>query len=153
MTFNRRRRTGRGFATVELTPLIDVVFLLLIFFMVSTTFTRESVLEVDLPDTVSAVPIGAAGDIEVRVDAAGGYAVDTRVLPGGDAVTLQGALREARDGFGRPNPRVVVAADADARHEAVVVVLDAARQLGLTQVRILTEARHPATHAEVDHGD
>ena len=132
MKFARRRRPGRGGSAVELTPLIDVVFLLLIFFMVSTTFVRESVLDVELPEADGDQPQRRAAEIEVRISAAGEYAVNDRRLADGELATLLGALSNAT------GERLVVAADASVRHEAVVRVLDAAGRSGLTQVRILT---------------
>ena len=139
--FRRRRRPGRGATTVELTPLIDVVLLLLIFFMVSTTFKRESVLAVELPEAQGAPPEQAAAEIMVRLDASGTVAVNDEQLPDGEVGTVAGALARA------PGKRVLVAADAAARHDAVVRVLDAAGRTGLTDVRILSE-REP-----VEDGD
>jgi len=135
--FRRRRRPGRGATTVELTPLIDVVFLLLIFFMVSTTFKRESVLAVELPDAQGTPRELAAAEITVRVDASGLVAVNDERLPDGEVGTVAEALERAS------GERVVVAADAAARHDAVVRVLDSAGRSGLTEVRILTE-REPS---------
>jgi len=135
--FRRRRRPGRGATTVELTPLIDVVFLLLIFFMVSTTFKRESVLAVELPDVQGVPRELAAAEITVRVDAAGTVAVNDELLPDGEVGTVADALKS------EAGTRVVVAADAAARHDAVVRVLDAAGRSGLTEVRIVTE-REPS---------
>ena len=131
--FRRRRRPGRGATTVELTPLIDVVLLLLIFFMVSTTFKRESVLAVELPAAHGAPREQAAAEIMVRLDASGTVAVNDEQLPDGEVATVAGALARAS------GERVLVAADAAARHDAVVRVLDAAGRSGLTDVRILTE--------------
>ena len=133
--FRRRRRPGRGATTVELTPLIDVVLLLLIFFMVSTTFKRESVLAVELPDGQGASRELASAEIMVRVDASGTVAVNDERLPDGEVGTVAGALARAS------GERVLVAADAAARHDAVVRVLDAAGRSGLTDVRILTERK------------
>ena len=135
MRFRRRRRTGRGEAAVELTPLIDVVFLLLIFFMVSTTFKgeEESVLAVELPEAEGAPVETVDAAIVVRVDADGAVAVDDVTLADGEVETVAEALRAAT------GTRVEIAADAAARHDAVVRVLDAAGRAGLTEVRILTE--------------
>ena len=150
MKFARARPGGRGFAVVEITPLIDVIFLLLIFFVVSTTFVRTSAIEVDLPDVSGGVePV--TGGIEVRVSATGGYAVNDQILTGGQGDLLV-AIRRARHETGDAEPLVVVAADADARHEAVVQVLDAVRVLGLTNVRVLTEAPSPVPDDEADGG-
>ena len=151
MKFTRVRRVGRGFAVVEITPLIDVIFLLLIFFVVSTTFVRTSAIEVDLPGGSGAVEPMPAG-IEVRVSATGDYAVNGQALPETGRADLLRALGGARDAVRDPEPLLVIAADADARHETVVRVMDAARELGLTRVRVLTEARSPAPDDEPDDG-
>ena len=132
MTFKRPRRAGHA-AVVELTPLIDVVFLLLIFFMASTTFLRESQLAIELPQAASA-PASSAADVEVRVDAAGRYAINGRLLPDGELKTLLDALAAQT----QAGQAVVVAADARTPHQAVVRVLDAAGRSGLTNVRIAT---------------
>jgi len=145
--FTRARRSGRGFAVVEVTPLIDVIFLLLIFFVVSTTFVRTSAIEVDLPDASGAVEETAAG-IEVRVSATGDYAVNGQALAETGRAGLLRALAGARDRSAGSEPLLVIAADADARHETVVRVMDVARELGLTNLRVLTEARPPAPNDE-----
>ena len=118
---------------MELTPLIDVVLLLLIFFMVSTTFKEESVLAVELPEADGAPADKTDADIVVRIAADGAVAVNDERLADGETATVADALRAATGGG------VVVAADAAARHDAVVRVLDAAGRIGLTEVRILTE--------------
>lgn len=135
MRFRRRRRTGRGEAAVELTPLIDVVFLLLIFFMVSTTFKgeEESVLAVELPEAEGAPVEMHEAAIAVRVGADGTVAVNDLLLADGEVETVAAALAAV------PVARVVIAADAAARHDAVVRVLDAAGRTGLTDLTILTE--------------
>ena len=132
MRFKRPRRVGQAVA-IELTPLIDVVFLLLIFFMASTTFLRETRLAIELPQAVAGgVPSAAA--VEVRVDAGGRYAVNGVMLPDRTLETLRQALAE-QSGSGR---ELVVAADARTPHEAVVRALDAAGRSGLTNIRIAT---------------
>ena len=151
MRFTRPRRVGRGFAVVEITPLIDVIFLLLIFFVVSTTFVRTSAIEVDLPDGSGAVDQVLVG-IEISVSAAGDYAVNGQALAATGRPDLLRALGDARDLVRDPEPLLVIAADADARHETVVRVMDAARELGLTNLRVLTEARSPASDSEADDG-
>lgn len=119
---------------MELTPLIDVVFLLLIFFMVSTTFKEEeSVLAVELPEADGAPVEMHEAAIAVRVGADGVVAVNDLLLADGEVETVAAALAAV------PVARVVIAADAAARHDAVVRVLDAAGRTGLTDLTILTE--------------
>ena len=134
---NKRRR-GRHEATVELTPLIDVVFLLLIFFMVSTTFVRETQLKIELPEATGE-PQGVEGEtIEIVIDRMGEYSVNGRVLIDSDKKTLIRALNEVRDPQ-KTNPRVVLTADANAAHQVVVRAMDAAGKVGLVQISITTQ--------------
>jgi biopolymer transport protein ExbD len=134
------RRRARPDSSIELTPLIDVVFLLLIFFMVSTTFIRETELEVQLPEASAEVREPDDNVIEVTIAADGAFAVNNRLLVNNQLETLMKALREVSDGDTKR--RLVITADADARHQDVITAMDAAGQLGLTQLSITT--RNPA---------
>jgi len=136
MKFGPRRRPE---ASIELTPLIDVVFLLLIFFMVSTSFVREARIAVDLPEAAGDAPDGEAG-LALSIDAAGGYAVNGRALADGEVATLVGALRPLAGADGRSH--LLIAADASATHRAVVRAMDAARRAGIARIDIAT--REPA---------
>ena len=133
------RRRGRLAATVELAPLIDIVFLLLIFFMVSATFIRRSELQIDLPEAQGGWP--ATGDaVTITVHRDGGYAVNG--LPAAAGAALAEALASARGEV--ETPRAVIAADALAPHQAVVGAMDAAGQSGLTRISILTREAPPS---------
>lgn len=132
---------GRTLGTVELAPLIDVVFLLLIFFMVSTTFVQRAELRVDLPVADAAFGESMVGAVEVGVSSEGRYTVNQRPLPTDDAATLRDALGAANE----DDAGVVISADALASHQAVVRVLSVAGELGLRDVRILTK---PPQHDE-----
>ncbi|MEQ8689409.1 MAG: biopolymer transporter ExbD [Pseudomonadales bacterium] len=132
-----KRRRGRHEANVELTPLIDVVFLLLIFFMVSTTFVRETQLKIELPEASGEVQQVDPGTIEIVIDRRGEYSVSGRLLVSSDKRTLVRALEEIRDP--QASPRVVITADALAAHQAVVRAMDAAGTVGLTQISITTQ--------------
>lgn len=133
-----RRRRGRHEATVELTPLIDVVFLLLIFFMVSTTFIRETQLKINLPEASGELQEVERGTIEIIVDRSGDYAVNDRVLVNSEKRTLIRALQAVRNPD-NPSPRVIITADADATHQSVVRAMDAAGNVGLTRVSLTTQ--------------
>ena len=121
---------------VNLTPLIDVVFLLLIFFMVSTTFTRETRLTVDLPEAEAATAEGLSDPIEVTVSQGGRYSVNNQVLDNNDTRTLGAALVNAAQGD-RRRP-VLLVADAEASHQAVVTAMDAIGQAGFSRLSIAT---------------
>ena len=132
MKFGPRRRPE---ASIELTPLIDVVFLLLIFFMVSTSFVRETRMAVDLPE--AAGEARAAQSVPaLLIDASGGYALDGRPLADGELATLEDALRPVAERSGAP--RLLIAADAAAAHRTVVRAMDAARRAGIAHVDIAT---------------
>lgn len=140
MKFRRPGRSGRALVAVELTPLIDVVFLLLIFFMVSTTFVRETALGIRLPNVEGDAVSRESVDIEVRVSPSGDYVVDGARLAENDAAALRVALQAALARREGPGATMRVAADSQTRHDAVVRVLGAARSVGLTDVDILTDA-------------
>lgn len=142
MNFRRRTRVETD---INLTPLIDVVFLLLIFFMVSTTFTRETELKVDLPESVS----GERADntepqqIEVLISATGEVAINGNVLISPNLDTLKAAL--ARESGGDRGLPVVITADAKTPHQSVITAMDAAGQQGFTHLRLTTsEPENPA---------
>ena len=136
--------TGKRSLEINLTPLIDVVFLLLIFFMVSTTFTRETQLRVELPQA-SAMPGESIGDeLVILIEADGSYAVDGERLARRDIDTLMEALRARQSGD--PDQRIVITADAKTSHENVVRAMDATGRLGLSNLTITTQA--PAADQE-----
>ena len=131
-----KQRRGRLATTVELTPLIDIVFLLLIFFMVSTTFIRQNELTMELPQADGASPKVDAAAVRIAVFRDGRYEVNGESVGVADGARLLQALAAVPPaGAGG---RVVVTADAQAAHQAVVTALDAAGQAGLTRISIIT---------------
>ncbi len=130
------RHSKKEAPEVNITPLIDVVFLLLIFFMVSTTFEREAELSIELPEASSKAQ-KQDERIEIAIDASGRYFVNGRQLVNRQTQTIRQALKQASEGLKEPS--VVISADANTPHQSVVTVMDAARQLGL--VRLTFAAR------------
>lgn len=131
------KRQSKDEVDVNLTPLIDVVFLLLIFFMVSTTFTRETRLSVVLPEANGVAQIEAAGAVEISIAASGDYAVNGNRLSRSDESTLRTVLLPlAQQSTDVP---FVITADAQATHQAVVMVMDVAGQLGFVNLSITTQ--------------
>jgi biopolymer transport protein ExbD len=128
------RRQSREELNVNLTPLIDVVFLLLIFFMVSTTFTRETQLSVDLPEATGLVREEAEKQVEILIDEAGGYRVNGRALVDTTMRTLQAAVYKVSEGD--TTLPLVISADAQTPHESVVRAMDAAGQMGFSRLSI-----------------
>ena len=123
---------------VSLTPLIDVVFLLLIFFMVTTTFNQHANLRVELPDASNAVQSNEENKVEVIIDKNGQYFIDGTSLLDQQSRTLVTALGKiVKD---RNTEKILIRADAQAPHQSVVSVMDAAGKLGLTQISIATSS-------------
>lgn len=128
------KRQVREELSVNLTPLIDVVFLLLIFFMVSTTFTRETQLSVDLPEATGLVREEADQQVEVQIDERGDYRVNGRPLVDNRMRTLQAAVYKIAQGD--TTLPFIISADAQAAHESVVRAMDAAGQMGFSRLSI-----------------
>jgi biopolymer transport protein ExbD len=123
---------------ISLTSLIDVVFLLLIFFMVSTTFEHQAVLKVDLPEAKNvSSPEDQPNSFEMVIDAKGQFYLNDRQLLDGQRSTLEAAFIEAA-GDDRSIP-VILRADAQTPHHFVVTVMDVTAQLGFRRLSIATE--------------
>ncbi|MEM7294108.1 MAG: biopolymer transporter ExbD [Pseudomonadota bacterium] len=126
----------RNDVEVNITPLIDVVFLLLIFFMVSTTFQREAELKVQLPEATTREAIVEQTPIEIVINPVGDYFVGGQELVNNNMVTLRAALIEVTEG--RIDQPLVIRADARSPHQSVVTAMDVASQLGLYKLSIAT---------------
>ena len=123
---------------ISLTGLIDVVFLLLIFFMVSTTFEHQAVLKVDLPEAKNvSSPENQPNSFELVIDAKGQFYLNDRQLVDGKAATINAAFIEAA-GDDRDVP-VILRADAQTPHHFVVTAMDVTAQLGFSRLSIATE--------------
>ena len=123
---------------VNLTPMIDVVFLLLIFFMVTTTFDRDAKIKINLPTTSNAVAAPVKNDtLEILIDNQGKYFVDGREILNNKPETLFRAMSQILDKRGK-NPPLVISADANANYQAVVTAMDIAGRLGLTNFSMAT---------------
>ena len=133
MKFRRQRQDEVG---VNLTPLIDVVFLLLIFFMVSTTFTRETQLSIDLPEASGQPQEETDQRIEILIDEGGSYRVNGQSLVDARLRTLQAAIYKIS--AGDTTLPMIITADAQATHESVVRAMDAAGQMGFVHLSITT---------------
>jgi len=123
---------------ISLTGLIDVVFLLLIFFMVSTTFEHQAVLKVNLPEAQNvSVPENQPDSFELVINAKGQFYLNDRQLVDAKASTINAAFVEAA-GDNRDIP-IILRADAETPHHFVVTAMDVTAQLGFTRLSIATE--------------
>lgn len=133
MRFRERATEAAG---IDLTPLIDVVFLLLIFFMVTTTFNRQSALKVDLPEAAAEPTEIPDSTLELVIDSRGRYFVNGRPLVNTRRDTLVAAYRKARPEGS--DPGLIIRADGRSPHQSVVTAMDAAAEVGLTRLSIAT---------------
>ena len=122
---------------VNLTSLIDVVLLLLVFFMVSTSFVREAEINLRLPEASAEADFSAVTEtLEISISQTGSFSVNGRPLVNNERRTLRAAI-ERLIGDRRDMP-VFIRADALATHQAVVTALDVAGQLGFVEISIAT---------------
>lgn len=120
-----------------MTPLIDVVFLLLIFFMVTTTFSRETRLLVNLPEANAEAVESNPAQIEILVSREGSFSINGRVLVNSRIETLVQGL-EIESGGDHSLP-ILLIADAEATHQSVVTAMDGIGQSGFTRLNIATQ--------------
>ncbi len=121
---------------INLIPLIDVLLMTLIFLLVTTSFSNQSQLRLQLPDAASATTLADA-HVRISIDAQGQYFINNRQLLDGSAEQLIQALRQAAGG--RKEPVVVISADRKTPHEAVIRVMDAAQRLGYNHLTFATQ--------------
>ena len=121
---------------VNLTPLIDVVFLLLIFFMVSTTFEHQSRIQIELPEATAEATKPEDESLEIIIDAQGRFFIGEEQVVNTELKTLKGAIGKAVGE--REAIPVIIRADAKTPHQAVITALDATSQLGLTRISLAT---------------
>jgi biopolymer transport protein ExbD len=134
MKLNLRPRTQ---PEVNLTSLIDVVLLLLIFFMVSTSFVKQSQIAISLPEADSAVVVDEVPEqIDIMITSDGVYMVNGRELINSRVETIRNAIQKVSGG-NNALP-LTISADANAKHQDVVTAMDVAGRLGFTRISIAT---------------
>ena len=128
---------------VNLTPMIDVVFLLLLFFMVSTSFIRESSLKVDLPEASGQALAEQETPIDIIIRANGEVLVNETPI----AVATRDALRDLLNTTAGDNadPHIIISADANAEYQHIVTAMDAAQLLGFTRLTLATRQKTAET--------
>ncbi len=131
------RRAFRDEPDVNLIPLIDVLLIVVIFLAVNTTYSRFSELQIDLPSADATHAKTRPSEIQVAVTADGRYAIAQSVVMQTEPATLALLLRRAAEG--QVDPVVVINADAQATHQAVVTMLEAARLAGLAHISFATQ--------------
>lgn len=131
------RNGSREEPEINLIPFIDILLVVLIFLMLTTTYNKFAELQVSLPVADAEQLREAPKEIVVTVAQDGRYAVNRQLLDGQAVDTLVRAMTDAA--AGQSNPVVIVSADAAATHQAVINVMDAARRSGLNQITFATQ--------------
>lgn len=132
------RRKPRENVEINLASLIDVVFILLLFFVVTTTFTRETQLKVDLPEAASGTPPEQTElkQVEVLIGVDGAYSINGKALLESNLSNLMAALQ--KESSGDNSLPLIISADGKTPHQAVITAIDAAGKLGFSHLRITT---------------
>jgi biopolymer transport protein ExbD len=134
MNFRRRWKED---PEINLIPFIDVLLVILIFLMVTTTYSKYAELQINLPTADAAAPTDRPNEINVTVNAAGQYTIDRKAVSFVNAAAFGDAMRRAGDGL--DDPVVIINADAKATHQSVIQVMEAARQAGYSHVSFSTQ--------------
>jgi len=142
MNFRQRQQEE---PEINLIPFIDVLLVVLIFLMLSTTYSKFTELQLRLPVADTETQRNYPKEVLVSVSSEGSYTVNKQVLAGSSVELLAQALTE--NAKGGKESVVVIHADASARHQAVITVMEAARRSGLSQITFTTQSsRQAANH-------
>lgn len=126
---------------LNLIPLIDVLLIVLIFLAVSTTYSRYAELKIQLPSADATQPTVRPNEINVAVTADGRYALERALLASTDVRSFADSLERASKG--KENPLLIINADAQAPHQAVIGVMEAARLAGIVRISFATQRTSP----------
>lgn len=123
---------------INLIPLIDVLLVILIFLMITTTYSKYAELQINLPSADAEKQIDRPNEINITVTASGQYTIDRKPIAFSSVAAFADAMKQAATG--RKEPIVVINADAKATHQSVISVMEAARMAGLSQVSFATQS-------------
>ena len=135
---NLRGARGRDDPEINFIPLIDVLLVILIFLMVTTTYQRVAELQITLPEAEADAAKQRPREVNVGIDAQGRYVIDKTVF----TFTNVGALADMlkRSAGDAKDPVIIINADANATHQSVIHVMEAARQAGLVHITFATQS-------------
>lgn len=137
-----RKGKGREDPEINLIPFIDVLLVILIFLMVTTTYSKFTALQITLPTADAEKAMEQPAEINVGVDPQGRYAIDNTQVGAHDAASLADELKSVANAKGQAGkePVIVINADATAAHQSVINVLEAARLAGFDKVTFAAQA-------------
>jgi biopolymer transport protein ExbD len=122
---------------MNLVPMIDVLLVIVIFLVVTTTYSRYSELQINLPTAEANQSAERPNQVNVGVTATGQYVIDKVPLAAGDPATISVELKRAA--HGNPDPMIIVNADANTTHQSVINVMEAARLAGFSRITFTTQ--------------
>jgi biopolymer transport protein ExbD len=131
---NFRKGKGREDPEINLIPFIDVLLVILIFLMVTTTYSKFTALQITLPTADAEKAVEQPNEVNVGVDSQGRYAINNTQVVARDAAALAEELKNAANSAGNKEAVVIINADAMAAHQSVINVLEAARLAGVDKV-------------------
>jgi biopolymer transport protein ExbD len=126
---------------INFIPLIDVLLVILIFLMVTTTYSRFAELQINLPTAEASKPPERPGQVDVGVDAKGTYSINKEVITDASRDALAAGLKRAASDM--KDPVIVINADAEASHQSVIRVMEAAQTAGYGKITFTTQAPAP----------
>ena len=135
---NFQRGKEKEALEINLVPMIDVMLVILIFLMITTTYSKYTELQINLPSAQAERQLERPNEVAVLVDAQGHYVVNRSPVPFRSVEQLAGELRRAAAPL--QEPVVVISADANATHQSVIRVMEASRLAGLSQITFTTQS-------------
>jgi len=135
---NFRRGKGKEEPEINLVPLIDVMMVILIFLMVTTTYSKYTELQINLPSADADKQLERPNEVNVLVNAEGQYVINKTRVQFTNVEQLGAELKRAGDGL--KDPIVIISADKKADFQSVVQVMEASRMVGLTQITFTTQS-------------
>ena len=135
---NFRRGQEKEPLEINLVPMIDVMLVILIFLMVTTTYSKYTELQINLPSAQAERQLDRPNEVAVLVNAQGQYVINRLPVPYRSVDQLAGELRRAAASLN--DPVVIISADAAATHQAVIRVMEASRIAGLSQITFTTQS-------------
>jgi biopolymer transport protein ExbD len=138
---NFKRGRGREEPEINFIPLIDLLLVILIFLMVTTTYSKYAELQINLPEATAEKAPDRPQLINIGVDANSKYAINGTPIAFSGVESLANALREAAAAGNMKDPVIAIGADAGATHQAVINVMEASRTLGFTKISFTTQAK------------
>ncbi len=127
---------------INLIPMIDVLLVILIFLMVTTTYSKYTGLEINLPTADAQQQAEQPNEINVLVNSQGEVLINRNAVGSRDVTAISLALRRIAEAAGQKEPVVIISADAQATHQSVIDVMQASQQAGLSHISFATQTDH-----------